>query len=72
MITQDVTKEEKDQGVKGSILGNAQVFILGNAQVFWRDDSNQKQQARDNGISQAGHIVGSQPQQDDFDDAIPF
>ena len=26
MITQDVTKAEKDQGVKGNILGNCQVF----------------------------------------------
>jgi hypothetical protein len=26
MITQDVTKEERDQGVKGNILGNVKVF----------------------------------------------
>lgn len=26
MITQDITKEEKDSGVKGPILGNAKVF----------------------------------------------
>ena len=26
MITQDVTKEEKQQGVKGNILGNGKVF----------------------------------------------
>jgi len=30
MITQDVTKEEKDAGQKGPILGNCK--------VFWRDD----------------------------------
>jgi len=30
MITQSVKKEEKQQGVKGNILGNAS--------VFWRDD----------------------------------
>jgi len=29
MITQDVTKDEKDQGVKGNILGNCK--------VFWKD-----------------------------------
>jgi len=29
MITQDVTKAEKDAGTKGAILGNAK--------VFWRD-----------------------------------
>jgi hypothetical protein len=26
MVTQDVTKEERDQGVKGNILGNVKVF----------------------------------------------
>ena len=26
MITQDITKEEKEQGVQGNILGNVQVF----------------------------------------------
>ena len=26
MITQDVSKEEKDQGVKGNILGNCKLF----------------------------------------------
>ena len=26
MITQDVSKEEKDSGVKGAILGNTKVF----------------------------------------------
>ena len=30
MITQDVTKEERDQKVQGNILGNCK--------VFWRDD----------------------------------
>lgn len=29
MITQDVSKEEKDSGVKGAILGNSK--------VFWKD-----------------------------------
>ena len=29
MITQDVTKTEKDAGVKGAILGNATVFWKG-------------------------------------------
>lgn len=33
MITQDVSKDEKDQGVKGAILGNCK--------VFWRDDNSQ-------------------------------
>ena len=34
MITQDVSKEEKDGGVKGPILGNVK--------VFWRDDGQQQ------------------------------
>ena len=32
MITQDVSKEERDQGVKGPILGNVQVFYRDNQQ----------------------------------------
>lgn len=36
MITQDVSKEEKDQGVKGAILGNSK--------VFWSDAGQAKQQ----------------------------
>jgi len=35
MITQDVTKEEKDSGVKGPILGNVQ--------VFWREEQQRSQ-----------------------------
>ena len=60
MITQDVTKEEKDQGAKGPILGNVQ--------VFWRDDNNQKEQAHSQGVQQAQATI----EQDDFDDDIPF
>ncbi len=37
MITQDVTKEEKDNGVKGHILGNIK--------VFWRDEDQNKQES---------------------------
>ncbi len=36
MITQDVSKEEKEQGIKGAILGNTK--------VFWRDDNQPQQQ----------------------------
>jgi len=36
MITQDVTKEEKDRGVKGPILGNCK--------VFWSDSGATPQQ----------------------------
>jgi hypothetical protein len=37
MITQDVTKEEKNNGVKGAILGNVQ--------VFWREEQQRSQPA---------------------------
>ena len=33
MITQDVSKEEKQQGVKGNILGNGKVFWVENGQA---------------------------------------
>ena len=36
MITQDVTKDEKQQGVKGAILGNCK--------VFWSDTQSAPQQ----------------------------
>lgn len=34
MITQEVSREERDRGVKGAILGNAK--------VVWREDSQSK------------------------------
>tara|TARA_R110000851_G_scaffold315174_2_gene477467 strand:+ start:243 stop:539 length:297 start_codon:yes stop_codon:yes gene_type:complete len=39
MITQDVSKEEKDQGVKGPILGNAK--------LFWKEGGQAQQQQDD-------------------------
>ena len=33
MITQDVSKEEKQQGVKGNILGNGKIFWVENGQA---------------------------------------
>ena len=83
MVTQDVTKEEKDQGVKGPILGNCK--------VFWSDSRAQPQQQAPHNQPQGG--FNQQPQQgvqqphgkgfnqptppptqgfDDFDDDIPF
>jgi hypothetical protein len=59
MVTQDVSKEEREQKVQGNILGNVK--------VFWSDSGNapQKQDAQATPGSQAG---------DDFDDdsLIPF
>ena len=69
MITQDVNKEEKANGVKGPILGNCK--------VFWSDNGQQQQQNRP---QQQAPQQGQSPQQqnqerfnDSFeDDSIPF
>lgn len=60
MITQEVSKELRDAGQKGAILGNSK--------VFWRDGNQQPQQPQQNAPQQP------QPQQQynnlptDFDD----
>ena len=51
MITQDITKEEKDNGVQGNILGNVQ--------VFWSD----QQQAQQAPQQQGGFQQQQAPQQ---------
>ena len=56
MITQNVTKEEKDAGTRGNILGNCK--------VFWRDDSAPQPQ------QQAPQQQQSAPL--DIDEEIPF
>lgn len=60
MITQDVSKEERDNGVKGPILGDCK--------VFWNDSGT--------GITAPTSRGQSQPaaptQFDNFDDDIPF
>lgn len=62
MITQDVSKEEREQKVQGPILGNSK--------VFWSDSSSQT------GNSNQASSVPSQAQRradmDSFDDYIPF
>ena len=40
MITQDVSKEEKQQGVKGNILGNGKVFWVENGQAPQAQNAN--------------------------------
>ena len=77
MITQDVTKEEKQQGVKGNILGNGK--------VFWKEGGQAPQapQGKFAQQQQAQAAPGFVPQQQapkvnpqepsiDFDDDIPF
>ena len=59
-VSQSVSKEEREQGVKTPILGNVKVFMKG-------DGSQQPNQA-----TQPAQTV-QQPQGfDDFDDDIPF
>lgn len=64
MITQDVTKEERDAGTRGAILGNAK--------VFWRDDG-QASQGYQPARGQQQNTGNRMPEPvDDFDDDIPF
>lgn len=51
MITQDVSKDEKAQGVQGAILGNCK--------VFWRENEQQQASQQNNQQPQQGF----QPQQ---------
>ena len=46
MITQDVTKAEKDQGVKGNILGNCKVFWSEQGQAPQAQQQAPQQQAQ--------------------------
>ncbi|TDX30803.1 hypothetical protein DFO67_10458 [Modicisalibacter xianhensis] len=76
MITQDVTKEERQAGTRGEILGNCK--------VFYRDDQGQQepnyggyQQAQANHAARQNQPTPGQqgmngPQVTDFDDEIPF
>ena len=72
MITQDITKEEKDNGVQGNILGNVQ--------VFWSDAQQQQSPQKNNfQTAQQGFAKQQQGQQNnqtaqviDFDDDVAF
>lgn len=60
MITQDVSKEERDAGTKGPILGNVK--------VFWKDSGRTAEVNQPHQQSQQ-----QAPQNfDNFDDDIPF
>lgn len=68
MVTQDVSKEEREAGTKGPILGNVT--------VFYRDDQQQSPQQQSKGQQGAALYGGNQPQppggmMDDSSD-IPF
>jgi len=78
MITQNVTKEEKDQGVKGAILGNCKVFWNDAGQQLQQQPQQQQAyQQQPQAQPQAQQPQAQQPQPqaggfDDFDDDIPF
>ena len=62
MITQDVSKEEKQQGVKGNILGNGKIFWVENGQApqpQGQSQGNYQQQAPQ---QQQGGFVQQQQQ----------
>ena len=59
MITQDVNKEEKANGVKGAILGNCK--------VFWKDGNSQQPQQQQSQPQQPQQQVDNS-----FDDDLPF
>ena len=60
MITQDVSKDERAQGVKGNILGNCK--------VFWSENGQAPQQ----GQQPSGQAAANQQQPIDDSDDIPF
>jgi len=60
MITQDVSKDEKQQGVKGNILGNAK--------VFWSESGDAPHKKAVEAIKAQ---FAPEPV-DDFEDSIPF
>ena len=71
MITQDISKEEKQKNMQGAILGNAK--------IFWRDNMQQKQQPQqmvNQNYTQGTNVQQPNPKAQssgvDFDDDIPF
>ena len=65
MITQDVSKEEKQQGVKGNILGNCKVFWSDSGQAPQAQGGFQQQQPpqQQGGFQQAPQQQGGFQQQ---------
>lgn len=60
MITQDVSKDERAQGMKGNILGNSKVFFKDNGQPTQTVHHQQPKAPQ------------AQPEIEPFDDNIPF
>lgn len=82
MITQDVTKEERQQNVKGNILGNAKVFWKENGQAPQQQGGQNyqqpaQQQAPQHKPQYANPPAPQQPatqyqKPQEFDESIPF
>ena len=64
MITQDVSKEEKESGTKGPILGNSKLFWKGEGKQASQSDQYQSKEDRQ------PHRAAVQAEQ--FSDDIPF
>lgn len=85
MITQDVSKDEKAQGVKGNILGNGKVFWVENgqapqaqAQGFQQQTQAPQQQAQapqqqpQGNFAPQQQVAGQPVQRFEQDSTIPF
>lgn len=70
MIAQDVSKEEREAGTKGPILGNSVVFYKDSQQGGQKNQSQPQSQAPQ-GQNQA-YGAPDPGQFDDFNDEIPF
>ena len=64
MVTQQVTKEERDQGIKGNILGNGK--------IVWRDENQPQQQRPAPQQAPQQYSAPPPPEFNDDDDGIPF
>jgi len=64
MITQDVTKEEKESGTKGPILGNSK--------VFWQGEGKRESQSAPHQSAPEARQGNAPSNFDNFDDDIPF
>jgi len=72
MITQDVSKEDREAGTKGPILGNSTVFYRDDKQGGQQNQSQQPNyQDAQAQYAQRQGAQGPAPL-DDFDDEIPF
>ena len=76
MITQDVTKDEKAQGVKGNILGNCKVFWNDSGQQAPQQQQQRQQAPQYQQQAPQQQVQQQRPQQApqafDYDDDLAF